>query len=98
MTQFKVLHFLDYFLPETMNWLEKLLQSSADQCEHILCFKYFDPKINVSFERIPFIGIKAETPLTFSNKLLSKVQILLFSNKIVQYIQNNDIDLLHFHQ
>lgn len=97
MAQFKVLHFLDYFLPETMNWLEKLLQSSADQCQHILCFKYLDPKINVSFERIPFIGIKAETPLTFSNKLLSKVQILLFSNKIVQYIQNNDIDLLHFH-
>lgn len=80
-----------------MNWLEKLLQSSATQCEHILCFKYFDPSVNVSFERIPFIGIKAETPLTFGNKLLSKVQILIFSNKIVQYIQNNDIDLLHFH-
>ncbi len=93
---FKVVHVVDYYIQETMNWLEELLQSSKNDVEHIIAAEYFSNE-NFSFKKLEGFGINANYPPNLINRIGSKVRHITKSNLLKNYIIKTSVDAIHFH-
>lgn len=93
---FRILHILDCFLPETMNWLEKLLEESSGDCEHHVFASYFISPRNNKFHYVE-VGQSSAYPIPFFSKLKNK--FLNSSNKkiLLHYALKHNIQIVHFH-
>lgn len=93
---FKVLHIIDCFLPETMNWLERLLEESSDACEHHIYADFYTCKLNPLFQ---YAGgsIQSAYPIPLKNKIRILLQRNQNENQLLKYIKTHNIQLIHFH-
>lgn len=93
---FKILHILDVFIPETMNWLENLLEESKDVCEHHIFASYYIRSQSNQFHYVN-AGLKTDYPLPLAAKVKARWQQPKNSKILFKYIQDNNIQLIHFH-
>ncbi len=91
-----MLHIIDYYLPETMNWLEKQLQCTSKKIEHHVAAIYYSGDKH-EFIQICSIGIKSSYPVPTINKLRSQFLIHLWKKELDNYIQREKINAVHFH-
>src|SRR6185436_16906205 len=93
---YKVLHIIDCFLPETMNWLEKLLEESSDVCEHHIYADYYIRSLNKKFHYADS-GIHTNYPIPIPSKIKNWINRSANFDFLLQYIQKNKIQIIHFH-
>lgn len=93
---YKVLHIIDCYLPETMNWIEALWNCSLDKCEHHIHADYFIKPASGPFQFVHTSQIK-NYPLSMAAKIELK---LLFNKKVKElqiYTDRKSIDRIHVH-
>ncbi len=93
---YRILHILDCFLPETMNWLEALLVQSQEHCVHHIYALYYTRKPNIQFHYVP-AGVLVKYPLSKMTKL--KIRLSAFNDQQIlqKYITDHNIQMVHFH-
>ncbi len=93
---YRILHILDCYLPETMNWLEKLLEESSEDCEHHVFASFYIRKRNERFHYVE-AGQSNAYPIPFFSKLKNK--LLNSSNEkiLLHYVLKHKIQIIHFH-
>ncbi|HRG32060.1 MAG TPA: glycosyltransferase [Saprospiraceae bacterium] len=93
----KVLHFIDFFLPETMNWIQEMLNQSSDACAHYLCCRYYNQSDLINITKIKDVGILSGYPISFYSKFKA---LVVEKNRLIsirKFIENEEIQILHFH-
>lgn len=93
---YKVLHIIDCYLPETMNWIEALWNCSLHKCEHHIHADYFIKPASGPFQFVHTSQIK-NYPLSMAAKIELK---LLFNKKVKElqiYIDRKSFDRIHVH-
>ena len=93
----KVLHIIDCYLPETMNWIDSLLMQSEKECEHHIAAEYYINDENCKWKYVKSFGIKTSYPISNVNKIWNTLR---HRSKIIalrKYISENSIQIVHFH-
>lgn len=93
---FKILHIIDVFLPDTMNWLERLLDETKEDCEHHIYAEYYISPLNRKYKFVD-AGIASSYPIPLFSKLKARLVHSGISKILLQYIQQHKIQLVHFH-
>ncbi|NOT38291.1 MAG: glycosyltransferase [Saprospiraceae bacterium] len=93
---YKVLHIVDYYLQETMNWLEELLIQTESDVEHSIA-AIFNSGNHTRFKIIPGFGMQSTYPPSFTKKIVARLKQSTFESNVVDYINKNNIDVVHFH-
>ncbi|MBK7810305.1 MAG: glycosyltransferase family 4 protein [Saprospiraceae bacterium] len=93
----KVLHILDYYLPVTMNWIARLIESTEDEATHYISSKYYSPEQAKLDNRFKSFGIASSYPVKTSKKLIHLFFKRAFEQQIEKFIQHENIEILHFH-
>ncbi len=93
---FKVLHILDSYLPETMNWIDSILQSTASNCEHHIAARYHINDYNLQYPMVPG-SLASKYPIPIYNKVLCSFLDISSSNRLHNYVIRESIDIIHFH-
>lgn len=93
---FKVVHIVDYYIQETMNWLEELLHSSKEDIEHYIAADFFNNESH-SFKRVNGFGFQSDYPPGILNKVKSKIKHSHNIDLLTRFIQSEKIDAIHFH-
>jgi colanic acid/amylovoran biosynthesis glycosyltransferase len=93
---FKVLHIIDCYLPQTMNWLKALLDCSASDCEHHIYASYYISPHNPEYKFVN-CGINCSYPISLASKIKQRFLQDKDENDLYRYIHNNGIQILHFH-
>ncbi|MFZ1423319.1 MAG: glycosyltransferase family 4 protein [Saprospiraceae bacterium] len=93
---YRVLHIIDCYLPETMNWMERLWQRTANYCEHFIFAKYYIKDPNTVFYFInPQKSINY--PIGILDKFKERLRFPSTVRKLKQSIIEQKIQILHFH-
>ncbi len=87
---------MDCFLPETMNWLEKLLEESSDKCEHHIYSSFYKRPRNEKFKYVD-AGINCSYPVSILSKIKNKINQASNIKQLDNYIHQQKIQLIHFH-
>ena len=93
---YRILHIMDCFLPETMNWLEKLLEESSDKCEHHIYSSFYKRPRNEKFKYVD-AGINCSYPVSILSKIKNKINQASNIKQLDNYIHQQKIQLIHFH-
>ncbi|MEP7196638.1 MAG: glycosyltransferase [Saprospiraceae bacterium] len=93
---FKVLHILDYYLPETMQWIEDLFNLSEESVQHHVASLYYK-KEKIKFPIVSNFGIVTTYPIPIFNKISNIVRFSYYEDRLFEYIKENRIDAVHFH-
>lgn len=93
---FKVLHILDSYLPETMNWLDALMECTQEHCEHHLASSYWINGVAVKYPKAS-VGIVSNYPVSRWNKLVHTSLDWIDTKKLKEYVKSKQIEILHFH-
>lgn len=93
---YKVLHIVDTYLPETMNWLDSILHSTVTSCMHHIAARYHIHNMKCNYPMMHG-SIESSYPVPFYNKVLCSLMDLNSSSRINQYIVSKSIDIVHFH-
>lgn len=84
---YRVLHLVDVWLPLTMNWLESLLNQSADRCEHHVFATHYVrevfPPLHAT-EKLPFQNYPISTYQKIQHKFLKKLRFRQFKEQILR--------------
>ncbi len=93
----KVLHLMDCYLPETMNWINAMLAVTSFQCEHHLAANYEIEQISGPWKRVPDYSIRSKYPIPWTNKVSRKIREAASVDALKKYIGAQSIDILHIH-
>lgn len=93
---FKVLHILDSYLPETMNWIDSILQSTGSNCEHHIAARYHINDYKLKYPMVPG-SLTSTYPVPNYNKVLCSLLDLSSSSRLYNYVNRESIDIIHFH-
>ncbi len=93
---YRVLHIIDCFLPETMNWLEALLEQSKKSCQHHIFAPYYIRNKNESFQYVE-AGIHCNYPISLRSKIKSYLAFEKNKRYLEKYILEHKIQIVHFH-
>lgn len=93
---YKVLHIIDCYLPETMNWLEALWHCSREKCRHFIHAEYY---IKKPVDQFTFytIGKIKNYPLAVFEKIQLKLQLSSRIKSIKRIVLQEQIDRIHVH-
>lgn len=80
-----------------MNWLDRLLLESESQIEHFVCAKYYNISMSDDTRLIQSLGYCSVYPPSKIDKLKSKILYRYRINNMIDFIQNQSIDYIHFH-
>lgn len=94
---FKVLHIYDYHLPETMVWLRDSWAETADIVQHHFAPLFYSTTSEIVDRQAIKFGYKSGYPVSSWNRLRSRWQQDKQEKFLRQYIQSEDIRLIHFH-
>ncbi|MEO6189001.1 MAG: glycosyltransferase [Saprospiraceae bacterium] len=93
---YRVLHVFDYYLSETMQWLEDLWISSDTDVEHHLASLFYSHRRS-KFPRIEHFGLSCEYPISIFSKLQTRLKQSYYEDLILNYVKKKSIDIVHFH-
>lgn len=93
----RVLHFVDYFLPETMNWIQRLVECTGPEYEHYFCAKYYHPSFESDVRLWTQTGWASTYPVPLGRKIMAKGLSYLRSRGLESKIWKEKIDIFHFH-
>lgn len=93
---YRVLHIIDCYLPETMNWLEALWSCSVDKCEHHIHADYFMKPASGPFNFVYPDQIK-NYPLSIVDKIKLKLSAQKKIKEVIIRIGLNNFDRIHVH-
>lgn len=93
---YKVLHILDTYLSETMNWLDSILHSTDLNCKHHIATRYHIHNKKSDYPMVPG-SITSTYPVPFYNKVLCSLLDWNSSSRLNQHIVSESIDIVHFH-
>ncbi|MBK9271023.1 MAG: glycosyltransferase family 4 protein [Saprospiraceae bacterium] len=91
------MHILDYYLPVTMNWIARLIDITQDNATHYICSKYYNPEQAKLDSRYKYFGIASSYPVKSLNKIIHLFFKRSFEHQIEKFIQQENIDILHYH-
>ena len=94
---YKVLHIVDVWLPETMNWLEALLNLSSTEVDHHIYSKYLVTDISKPFISAIENQEKVNYPISLKDKLRHYFNSRTAIDHIKLYCTQHSIDCIHFH-
>lgn len=93
---YRVLHLVDHWLPETMNWLEALLRSTLHSCSHFIYCEYLSREPVVDYPLIRKVS-KTSYPVSAFERIkqgLSKAKMI---KHLDHWLASNTIDVVHVH-
>lgn len=93
---YRVLHIIDCYLPETMNWLEALWYCSLDRCEHHIHADYFIKPASGPIKFLTAGQIKSY-PLSITDKIRLKLSIYKKIKELSIRLEQNVFDRIHVH-
>jgi len=93
----KVLHILDYYLPVTMNWIGRLIESTEQDVTNYISSKYYSPDQTQLDTRFKNFGIASTYPVKTSKKLINIFFKRSFELQIKKFVELEKIDIIHFH-
>ena len=93
---YKVLHIVDVWLPETMNWLEALLNLSSTEVDHHIYSKYLVTDISKPFISAIENQEKVNYPISLKDKLRHYFNSRTAIDHIKLYCTQHSIDCIHF--
>ncbi len=93
----RILHFVDYYLPETMNWIQRLVQSTGPNYVHHFCAQYYHPGYKDQIGFWSRFGSESEYPVPTLKKIWSRAYSLVHRKNLEDAIALEKIDILHFH-
>lgn len=93
---YRILHIVDQWLPDTMNWLDALLQSSSTKCEHLIFCEY---RIHEGPDHWEFIMKQRQLdyPITKWQRLIKYFKRQEFADTLKQFAKEGNVDLIHIH-
>lgn len=93
---YKVLHVIDYYLQETMNWVEELMIQTENQIDHSIAAVYNSQKYN-RFRIISGFGTCSSYPPGLLKKTITRLNQSTYEKNLIDYVKENQIDAVHFH-
>ena len=77
----KVLHIIDVYLPETMNWLEELILLNSERYEHHIFALNKISEFNPNIINARPSKQSVEYPISFIGKLIQKLSFLFINRE-----------------
>ena len=93
----KVLHIIDVYLPETMNWLEELILLNSERYEHHIFALNKISEFNPNIINARPSKQSVEYPISFIGKLIQKLSFPFINRELNHYCRTNAIQIIHIH-
>lgn len=93
---YKVLHIIDHWLPDTMNWLDALLDSTGNSCTHFISCEYLvtDPNPKYYFIRP---GLRLNYPVSMIERIKKVWKRSQMLKHLSSWLATNEVHAIHVH-
>ncbi|MBK9109267.1 MAG: hypothetical protein IPM92_13105 [Saprospiraceae bacterium] len=93
---YKVLHIVDHWLPDTMNWLDALLDSTLKSCRHYIYSEYLVSDPNPDYFYIRSVP-KVNYPVSNVEKIKQRWRRYQMSEHLSNWLASNEVHVIHVH-